>query len=182
MAQPINLSKSMRRNRLFYKRTPGSIVDQVLNYAAIVMLFLCATLPLLVKPTRLYQLPVIHSVLILCFVSYLFLTVYLMNRLVKSKGINLYHNRKNIEEVLSEYFDQLRPEDCGKGVVRYVKHAGFVSWGRIITVLFDGNKVYLNITTLGRGDSVSIFHGLTNYIKCRQIIKKFKRMQAMPYG
>jgi hypothetical protein len=179
MAQFINLSKSIRYNRLYYKKTTAAVFDQVLNYSAIMLLFLAATLPLLIKPAGMYHLSRTHTVLIISFVTYLCCTLYLMNKLVKAKGLNLYHNRKDIETVLGRYFEHLVPEDCGEGVLRYVKLSGFVTWGRIITVLFDKDNVYLNITTLGRADSASIFHGLTNYIKCRQIMRKFKRTQNL---
>lgn len=179
MTQPINLSKSIRQNRLHYKPTPGYVLDLVLKYIAVVILLACATLPLILKPINASNITIWHIFFTFTFDSYLLLSLLLLDRLVKIKGTDLYHNRKNIEEVLNCYFSNLIPEDCGKGVVRYIKPSGTSTWGRMITVLLDNDQVYLNITTLGRANSASVFHGLINYIKCRQIKKKFKQIQLI---
>jgi hypothetical protein len=75
---------------------------------------------------------------------------------------------------LNSYFDNLEFQIDQDKIIRSAKPTGRPIWGRAITVLLDDRFIYLNIATLGKGESPAFIFGFSNYLKARRIAKLFK--------
>jgi len=96
------------------------------------------------------------------------------NSLVKVKGKDLKNNKKNILEVIDEKFSNYDFVINDDQMMRSFRPFENPIWGTIITILFDGDTMYLNITSLGRSNSTTMIHGLYNFIKAKRIAKYYR--------
>ena len=113
--------------------------------------------------------------LIVAFLIALWLLVglLLLNKLVVVKGTNPLDNRKLIIQILNNKFPKLKLDDSGQLIIRYDLKTGLFNWGKRITVIFQDENIYLNITTLGRYDIKSPFHSVFHYLTLKSIAKQF---------
>lgn len=110
------------------------------------------------------------------FALFFTLNLLLLNNLTKFKGFGEDANRADITAVLEEYFGDAIPLAIGK-ISRNIKAPKLLNSGRIITVIFDRENVYINVTSILGRNIISPYHGLYNYIKCKRIARDFKRRQ-----
>ena len=173
MALPIvDIEKSLKRGRLAFKLTGSYIFNTVLIYGTVLILiagFAGAQLnPKIDHP------PGFTIISCLIFL-WLFANLILTSSLVKIEGKDITSNRAAIKDCLELFYSDVDLQPGEQRMIRNFKPVGWVSWGRIITVIFDENSVYINITTLSRGNSASPFQGLANYLKCRRIRRSFSK-------
>ncbi|QEC79618.1 hypothetical protein [Mucilaginibacter ginsenosidivorax] len=109
------------------------------------------------------------------FALFFTLNLVLLNNLTHLKGFSEDANRADITAVLEEYFGNAIPLATGR-ISRNVKAPKGLNSGRIVTVIFDRENVYINVTSIvGSRNIISPYHGLYNYIKCKRIARDFKR-------
>lgn len=97
------------------------------------------------------------------------LSIFYRNAFVIIKTGDLIQNKQKIKEALDAFYSDLNYQVNDELIIRSVTPVGSPIWGRIITILFDNDSIYLNITSLGKGNSTSFAHGLLNYLKARKI-------------
>jgi hypothetical protein len=179
MVPQVDYERSIKNHRLLYKRTFGFIFDNILTYIASLFLIgiVALIIPMMINGVKNpYKL---FFVIICCilFDAWMIINLILTNTLVKIDGKDLEINKKNILETLDAFYDNINSSRIDGNIIRNVKLSTSFRWGRIITVLLNEDIVYLNIITLGRYDSMSPFHGLSNYLKCRRIAQSFELKQ-----
>lgn len=168
----INVQKSITKKKLIYKDR-GIIVDNVITYTGS-LLFITLGFVLLIS--KFFLMPLIVLILNIAFIAWMIANMLLFNVLIKVKGKDINSNRNDIITALNDYFN-LNIENNDQIIIRNTKLSGFIYWGRIITILLDNNSIYINIQSLGRGDAFSFFHGFTNYLKSKRIVKRFFQIQ-----
>ena len=75
---------------------------------------------------------------------------------------------------MNNKFPKLKLDDAGQKIIRYDLKTGLLTWGKRITVIFQNENIYLNITTTGRYDIKSPFHSVFHYFTLKSIGKQFK--------
>ncbi len=174
MSLPIvDIEKSLKRGRLVFKLTGSYIFTTLLIYLAVLILIAVFAGALLnPKISHPPAVTIISSLIFLWLIANLVLT----NSLVKIEGKDIASNRANMKDYLESFYSDIDLQPGEQRMIRNFKPIGWLNWGRIITVIFDENSMYINITTLGRGNSASPFHGLVNYLKCRRIAARQKNV------
>jgi hypothetical protein len=63
-------------------------------------------------------------------------------------------------------------------MIRGQKALGFLAQReKIITIILNEDKIYINILHTYRGSGFSFLHGLSDYLKCKNIAKSFTLAQ-----
>ncbi|MEO6851733.1 MAG: hypothetical protein ABI203_10260 [Mucilaginibacter sp.] len=174
----INFEKSIKTNRLVFKLTFGTIFDYFLSYFSSIFLIVLAGLfiPMMINGLKNEFALTLAIICCVIVIVWMIANLILMNNLVVIDGSNLISNKKRILKSLDALFDDIDSSKIDENVIRNIRLSTSIRWGRAITVLFNEEKIYLNILTLGRGDGPSPFHGLSNYIKCKRIAAIFNQM------
>lgn len=160
--------KSLRKKRLVYESF-GNNFDYYLTYFIGAFFIVLASVWL---GSTIKVLPFWCIMIGITFIAWMISNIFFLNVLTEVKGESEAYNRKEIIEILNNYFNR-NIEDEGQLVIRDVKYSGFIYFGRIITVLLKKDSVYINIQSLGRADAVSVFHGFSDYLKARRIARQF---------
>jgi len=123
-------------------------------------------------PSALYYL------LSLTFNAWLVADMVLVNKLLVVQGRSEELNRKRMEMALRQFNNKMTTVVDEPRVTVKVTPVGWLSWGSIVTVLYEQDKAYLNISSLGAGrDNISPFHALYNYFKCKGLIGIYNSTQ-----
>lgn len=175
IAPPIDYKKSIEKKALVYKITFKVVFDHFLMFLASFMLIGIATL---IIPVLIYEVndPLKLAVFItVCLAVDIWMgaNLVLFNRLICIKGLDSTSNKENVISLLDEIYDNIYLGKSDKNIIRAIQPPTDFTWGRIITVLLNGNEIYINFTTLGRGISLSPFNGFSNHVKCKRIAKAF---------
>ena len=174
----VNYEKSITRKRLVYKKTSDILFNYLVGYPLACFYIFIGITPLLFKSTTGSYAPMWLILCSVVFTCWMFANLIMTNALVEFNGKDKIINRKNILTALDAFYDNLEYQIDEENVLRSIKPTGDPIWGRIITVLFSENFVYLNITTLGKTENPTFVHGFFNYIKARRIIRYLKTQQV----
>jgi hypothetical protein len=170
----INYEKSIKRHRLIYKITFWRVVKVIIDSFLFLVLIGLLSIPIfrIVKglPTPIGIVGC--SALLICW---MISNALLNNTFIKIKGKKLDDNKKDILSTLNEFFSNYDFKVNNEKMMRSFTPQGNPIWGRIITILFNENDMYLNITSLGKTNSPTIVHGLINYIKAKRIAGYYKK-------
>ncbi|WP_179412136.1 hypothetical protein HDF19_02530 [Mucilaginibacter sp. E4BP6] len=170
----INYNKSLEKHRLIYKITGWLIFSLVFGYAFYLLMMFAAFQPLLHLITG-HAEPIGLITCSLLVVSLMIFNIFCNNAFTKIEGKNLEDNKRYILLTMDEFFSNYDFKVNDDKIMRSFMPKGSPIWGRIITILFDGNDMYLNITSLGKSNSPTLVHGLINYLKARRIKKYFAK-------
>jgi hypothetical protein len=182
-SRSVNLEKSIRRKRLVYNLNASLIFEMFFTYLTGLMLTGVITIPAIVKPSNISSVSIWYILFCIVFDGWIISNLILMNAMVKIEGKDSKENRLEIDIILNAEYSKLLFNASCKSVFQYSKDSSFFGsrYGKRITVIFMENLVYVNIVSLGRDDqSPSLFHGLRNYLKCKEIASKFKELQKEP--
>nr|WP_314837834.1 hypothetical protein [uncultured Flavobacterium sp.] len=109
------------------------------------------------------------------FFTILLLTSWFMNyKLLKIEISNPEKDREIFVKLLQKEFPKFLLNDNGINVLRGKYRGGLFSSGKKIIVIFTEEKILLNLTTYGRGESNIPFYTFFNYYKLLKIRKNFK--------
>lgn len=109
------------------------------------------------------------------FFTILLLTSWFFNyKLLKVEISNPEKDRDIIVELLKKEFPKFLLNDNGINILRGKYRGGIFSSGKKIVVIFTENKILLNLTTYGKGESNIPFYSFFNYYKLLKIRKNFK--------
>lgn len=174
----IDYEKSVAKQKLVYKITIWIIWDSVISYFIMLLFIFLGLLPLVALFTG-SHVPLLLSCFCLIYLAWMLANILLRNAFVKIIGTDDDNNQSVIKETLNSFYnDDLDFQIADKKMLRSMVPTGSVSWGRVITVVFDKNIILLNITTLGKGNAVSFLHGYSNYVKARRFLKYYNSSPA----
>ena len=159
MSLRIQRRKSIQKERLIFK----SNWEYILEKAFEIFIYLGWTLTsiaIILNPKI--------AIKILVIISW-----YYIYKLLKIKIPNPEKNRSLFVKILKKRFPDLLINDNGLYMLRSKKRNGLFSWGKLLTVIFDENYIFINLTTLGRNETKSPLHSISNYIKLKSIEKEF---------
>lgn len=170
----IDVEKSIQKQRLIYRFSAAEIFNAILSYLLLFIIVgalnaICISI--LLKPFISYTL-IFLTILIDTLVV---LNIILRDTLIRIEGNNIEENKTDILAVLSQYYPKDNFQIHEQNMLRSFKGSYQPIWGRIITVIFDGSTMYLNITKLGKSDAPTMIHGLQCYLKSKRIARYYKQ-------
>lgn len=173
MSVRIDKQKSLQKERMRFDSNWETILEtafEILAYST----WTIASILLLLNPqntTTPFATTAVISLNILILVSW-----YFIYTLLKIEIPNPEKNRSLFVGILRKRFPELQINDNQSQLLRSKKSSGLFTWGKSLTVLFDENHIFINVTTLGRFETKSPFHSISNYLKLKRIEREFKAM------
>ncbi len=169
----IDKQKSIQRERIIFKRNWEYVLEKIFEILVYSTWTVFSILLILNPKNAISESATITliSLNILVLVSW-----YYIYKLLKIEMLNPEKDRKIFVETVSKKFPDLQINDKGLNSLRSKKNTGLFSWGKSLTVLFDGNQIFINLTTLGRSETKSPFHSIANYLKLKSIAKEFNTL------
>ena len=182
---PINYDKSIKKRRLIYDLSLTVIWSYILCYFnAVVLLAMISVLSDWLFSnnsigTTYFLVAVFFLVILIFFLTTNFI---LLNRTIKIDGIEKEANKNDMVTVLEQYYKLNNLDTNQDNMIRDARLSRSMRLGRVVTCLFDGHSVFLNITRLERYNTFSPLSCVFNYYKCKRIAKKFQKLQSTtPY-
>jgi len=170
----VDYEKSIKRQWLVYKNGIFGMTGGVFSFFFYTFLIIIASLGL--SNSMINHSPTVMGPIVPLFVVvWLITNIIFNNSLVKIKGKDRKTNKTDILEVIDRKFSNYDFIINDDQMMRSFRPVENPLWGTIITILFDGDLMYLNITTLGRSNSTTMIHGLFNYIKAKRIARYYKQ-------
>lgn len=172
MSFRIDAKKSIQKERLIFKPNWEYIMEKA--FEIIVYLgWTFLTLLLLTNPKNSFNLV---GIIVVVFINILLLiSWYYIYKLLKIKISNTKNHRIVFVNLLKERFPELSINDNGVNMLIGKKSNGSFSWGKSLTVFFEENQILINLTTLGRYETKSPLHSISNYLKLKSIEKEFNK-------
>lgn len=170
MSLRIQRRKSIQKERLIFK----SNWEYILEKAFEIFIYLGWTLTsiaIILNPKNAISQTV--TILVISINILVIISWYYIYKLLKIKIPNPEKNRSLFVKILKKRFPDLLINDNGLYMLRSKKRNGLFSWGKLLTVIFDENYIFINLTTLGRNETKSPLHSISNYIKLKSIEKEF---------
>ena len=179
----IVVDKSIKRHRLVFKLSGELVFNYVMMYFMAYVLPV-ASIDLIFFPSKYSQQhrsPTFNFVFLLID-AWLLISLYLTNKLIEFKGSTFDQNKESIIEVLKYRYPKFELSE-NLTVIKMSRKVEDWNRGRLITVILNDDSLYINMLSTYRGGQFSSLNGLTNYFKCRSIIKSFKlAQQNYSYG
>ncbi|WP_158989960.1 hypothetical protein [Mucilaginibacter sp. L196] len=166
----INYEKSIQKHRLIYKITGGRVFSEAANWLMFSLFIFISLQPLLFGRTPSTGV----VILITLFISWMLSNALLNYSLVKIPGTTINENRAAIRLAINKFVTVKDFKVDNDVMMRSFKPTGHPFWGKIVTILFDGTEMYLNITSTGKSENPTMIHGLRNYIKAKRIARYYK--------
>ncbi|WP_413997770.1 hypothetical protein ACMDB5_08185 [Flavobacterium sp. W1B] len=170
MSIKIDKQKSVHKERIIFKPNWDYFLEKTIEIG-IYSTWTIASILLILNPKNAISLYATIIVIILNIL--LLISWYYIYKLLKIEIPNPEKNRSLFVGILKKRFPELHINDNGLYMLRSKKSNGSFSWGKLLTVIFDENQIFINLTTLGRNETKSPFHSIANYIKLKSIEKEF---------
>ena len=169
----VDYEKSVKSGWIVYKNSIFAMFGGVMSFLLYTFLIVIASLGLLSELND-HSINIVNIALPLFVIFWLVSNIIFNNVLVKVEGKSREDNKATILSIIDDNFSSFDFIINNEKVMRSFKPVGSPMWGRIITILFEGDTIYLNITTLGRSNSPTMIHGLLNYIKAKRIARYYR--------
>jgi len=167
----IDYEKSIQKHRLIYKITPVRVFCEAVNWLMFSLFIFISLQPLLFGRTASTGV----VILIILFNTWMLSNAILNYSLVKIPGKTIDENKTVIRFAINEFLTVKDFKVDNEIMMRSFKPNGRPFWGKIVTILFDGTEMYLNITTTGKTDNPTMIHGLRNYIRAKRIARYYRK-------
>jgi hypothetical protein len=95
-----------------------------------------------------------------------------MNKLIVFEGKSFEENKNAIMTVLKEWYPEIEFSSAAPNTIRGQKQVGYLR-DRVITIILDEDKVFVNILNTFRGNGFSFYHGWLNYFRSKSLAKDF---------
>jgi len=156
----VNIQQSISRERIIRQKTFWEIVSNLINVVFWAIYPICLIMILFNKtyhnnfPYLFYLIMWAPAIWYLYGFKYINKLTYLgeYGQESKNKLINHYISKFDVETIHND-----------KNLIILKKETGSITWGKEITLIISDDKVWCNITTLGRYDIKSPFHSYFNY-------------------
>ncbi|TFF34336.1 hypothetical protein [Mucilaginibacter psychrotolerans] len=178
----LNVEKSIQKHRLIY-RTGFFMLFSYMMYclmtvAGIFVLRLFGALIIKLTGAPSYM----ETLWGIAVVIWALIDTWVMHPTLKINGSgDSASNRKLLHEALTIKYPRASRMKNTKAYVRYQKGRIYPSLSTSISCLFDGGDVYLNVMSLGRGDSLFAFFGIINYYRCKRLAKSLSKENKEKY-
>jgi hypothetical protein len=179
MSLKLDVEKSIQRERLIFKKNWDYVMEFLFGIAVYLIWTICSILLILNPENGIGEIGITILVLINIL---LLISWYLIYNLLKIKVSNPERDRIAFVKILKERFPDLTINDNGVHMLRSRKPNGLFSWGKLLTVIFEGNQIFINLITLGRNETKSPFHSISNYLILKSIRKEFNKKTAYNSG
>ncbi|MHB8208701.1 hypothetical protein [Mucilaginibacter sp.] len=170
----VDYEKSIKRQRLAYKPTGSVVFTQIFDYGLYIF-FIGIAVDGLFQCIRAHQTNFFSLEISSFVIPWLTSNLFFNNNLVKFQGKSVAKNKEDLLNTLDVFFPSYNFIINNDEMMRSFEPNGNPIWGRIITILFKDDLIYLNITTLGRSDSPTWIHGLFNFIKAKRIVRYYNK-------
>ncbi|ELV7526168.1 hypothetical protein QMU91_002393 [Flavobacterium psychrophilum] len=171
MSFRLNLEKSIK-NEFIFNRLNFEYTFELLFEALIYVGWAVLLIFILSNPNN--NKNVYFSFGAILFTILLFASWFLNYKLLKIEILNPEKDREIIVKLLKKEFPKFLLTDNGINVLRGKYRGGIFSSGKKLIVIFTEEKILLNLTTYGRGESNIPFYTFFNYYKLMKIRKKFE--------
>jgi hypothetical protein len=142
---PIDYIKSIQKQRLIYKVNLRIVWSYIFCYLSAIALFIMIVAILgelfLPKPDGALDAPILILFFSLIVLIWMITNLILLNKMIKIYGIEIEVNKKDIITALSQYYKLNNLDTTDNNIIRDIKPYRFILNGRIITCLFDNEKV-----------------------------------------
>ncbi|MBD1385957.1 hypothetical protein IDJ75_11755 [Mucilaginibacter rigui] len=175
---PLNIVKSIQRQRLAYKITFSYVFDYLFLLLAVgFSLFVCYIFLKIATDSLSQNISLFLTYTILIVIAlWLFTNIYFSNALVKVRGGYAANNKVELHNLITKKFKRLNKTVELDNLVAYYREPKFAGLSILITCIFNDNDIYLNISSLGRGDGPLPFSGLYNYFRAKRLLESLKRI------
>lgn len=176
----INFEECIRKGKLIYKLTFDIVIIHILYY--FVSLFLIGGISLFVivffqmmanGAKDVLMLAIVITSFVACDIL-IIINFFFLNKLVCISGFDPETNKKKMKKLLNSLYNDIDSCQINEDSIKYFRRPDLANRRRI-TTLYNGNNVYINITTLGSLNKISCFHGYLNYLKCKRISVAFSK-------
>lgn len=169
----VDYEKSIKRHRLVNKLVGSSIFNEGFDNILIWVIIAIASYELFKQLTNVH-IDTMNIGIYSFIIIWLSVNLFFNNLLVKIEGKTIVKNKEDILNTLDVFFPSYNFIINNDEMMRSFQPTGNPIWGRIITVLFKDDLIYLNITTLGKSNSPTWIHGLYNFIKTKRIANYYR--------
>lgn len=170
MSFRLNLEKSIK-NEFIFNKLNFEYIFELLFEIFIYVGWTTLLIFILSKPEN--NKNIYFSIGSIFFTVLLLISWFLNYKLLKVEISNLTKDREIIVNLLKNEFPKFQLNDNGIHILRGKYTGGIFSSGKKLIVIFTENKILLNLTTFGRGESNIPFYTFFNYYKLLKIKKKF---------
>jgi len=174
----INTKLSIQRSLLIYHFNTELFFNRLYENLIWIIILSLPILPLFHYPNHITK---IGAFLIVFFWVFMRGSLYFLNHLTIIKGKNRTTNGVILMEILKLRYPELKINDSGQHMIRCTKPTGLLTWGKQLTVIFDNDRMYLNLTTMGRYYIRSPFHAIFNWIKMRKLKRVSKSFNMIEH-
>jgi hypothetical protein len=170
LLNPINIDKSIKKGRLVYMLTIELILDYIFGLIATVLVLIGVYLYMFnaTRSTSLWVAAPVFGILIMWMIA----NIVLAKRLIPIKQPANWQERRKLQSILNGYYPRLKSVYEDKNMAKYYQEPRVIGMSKLITIIYNKENIYLNISSLGKGDGPLPFSGLYNYIKARRIVKR----------
>ena len=171
MGLRIDKNKSIKFKRIIFKTDWESILNllyEVTFYSILPLIIIFLTFKSLEK------ISLIGLAFIIIFCSIYFTSWFLLGMLCRVKINDKIKDRDFLVETFSSAFPELPIIDNGINSIIAKRMGGFPITGRCLTILFDEEYAYINLTSYGKFESRSFLHSIGNYFKIKNVINDYK--------
>lgn len=163
----INIQKSISNKRLINNLTFGFVFNKVIDFILWLILPICIIL-LITNNENSFKTVFQVSILILFIIISLWSLIgyFYISKLIIINKISEENKFEIIEQLKLDF--KLTEISSEENILILKNEKSF--WNKKLTVLFDKEKMFLNLKTLGRNDIESPFHSFYNLY----LLKKYK--------
>jgi hypothetical protein len=109
------------------------------------------------------------------FLLYMGCGAHLLGKLVKIQGVDPATNKARIVGLIRAKYPKMDVAS-GEWLITAQSELKYFAFDRRFIILLDGNDLYLNAYTLGRGDLKYFFLAIPNHLSCRALAREFRLM------
>ncbi|QZK90282.1 hypothetical protein K5V07_07145 [Flavobacterium sp. CHNK8] len=172
MSFKLNLEKSIKYEFIIYKLNFEYVLELFFEtFVYVGWTFLLVSI--LSNPDN--NENVFFTLCLIFFTIFLLISWFLNYKMLKVEISNPKIDREKIVELLKKEFPDFLLNDNGINILRGKYRGGIFSSGKKIFVIFTEDKILLNLTTYGRGESNIPFYSIINHRKLIKIRKDFMK-------
>ena len=168
MSLQLNRFKSVLVERLVYRKNLVFIGTFLYELTIFITAFVFCIF-LISKP----EIKVEFKIVAVVIVTFLLISWYYIYKLLPIKITEPNKDRKLLIELITEKYSKFKIIDNGLNILRSKSRIGYFNWGQKLTIIYDDEKILVNLTTLAKHEINSVFHSIYNYLQLQKLRKEF---------
>lgn len=168
----ISVNESINKKRLIYPIDFEVIFSYLMMYFLSLILPVC-TVMVFISDKQHNREPLISFYIIAILIDlWMIAGIYYTNKLVHFSDETLIDRQKDIISILKDYYPDTEFYANNSNLIRGEKEIGWLKMrARIITVILDGDNIYVNILNTYRGENFSPIQGVYNYFRSKKLTR-----------